>query len=166
MTITFLCEHCHKEVSAPDSAGGKRGKCPFCGQTSFIPTPVADDELPDLAPVDEEEERRRREHLERLRQQEHDLIAETGGDAGPPLEQRDDLTSEDLHHLVVNYCLDLFGGKLTRAQTHADKLRELGPVGRQAVKDFQSGTATEEALGALPQPLLMGFLNQLSEELG
>ena len=161
MSIKFNCEDCHREVTAPDDAAGKRGKCPFCGHSTYIPTPVSDDELLDLAPIDEAEERRRKREIEALRKQEHDLIAELRGDNEPPLEQREDLASDDLHHFVVNYCLDMFAGKLDRAKTHADKLKTFGQKGRQAVNDFITGKAQEPPLGTIPKPVLMGFLKQL-----
>jgi hypothetical protein len=153
-------------VDAPDSAVGKRGKCPFCQQTTYIPLPVSEDEVLDLAPVDEEEERRRQEEIEALRQQERDLIAEIGGEAAVPLEQRDDLAPEDLHHFVVNYCLDMAGGKLDRARVHATRLREFGSIGREAVRDFQNQKVAEPAVKDIPEPVLMGFLKQLVEEIG
>jgi len=165
MTITFRCEHCRRDVKAPQQAAGKRGKCPFCGQSSYIPAPIEVDDLPDLAPIDEEEERREKESVRALRQQEHDLIAETGGDAPVPLDQREDLVAEDLHHFVVNYCLDMFNGKLGRAGSHAQKLKEFGQTGADALKDFQAGKAAEPALGDIPEPVLQGFLKQLAEEL-
>lgn len=166
MTITFRCEHCHKDVTAPDSAAGKRGKCPHCGQTGYIPAPVSEDDVLDLAPVDEDEERRRQQEIEALRQQERELIAQTGGGASVPLDQREDLTSEDLHHFVVNYCLDMANGRLERAQMHAEKLGEFGPVGRQAVRDFQNQDVDESALEDIPEPVRMGFLKQLAEQMG
>jgi len=163
MSIKFSCEHCHREVNAPDQAAGKRGKCPYCGQSSYIPAPVSDEDVLDLAPIDEDEERKRKAEIEALRQAEHDLIAEQRGSDEPPLEQRDDVQSDDLHHFVVNYCLDMFAGKLDRARMHADKLRTFGPAGRQAIRDFQSGKVTEDALADIPKPVLLGFLKELNQ---
>ena len=166
MTITFKCEHCHKEVTAPDTVAGKRGKCPYCKQTMYIPAPVSEDDVLDLAPIDEAEERRRQEEIRALREQDEALIAETGGNVPVPLEHRDDLTSEDLHHFVVNYCLQMAKGRLDRARLHAAKLGEFGSVGHEAVRDFQNQKVAEPALGEIPQPVLTGFLKQLVEEMG
>jgi len=165
MTIKFRCEHCHKEVNAPDTAAGKRGKCPYCGQGSYIPAPVSDEDVLPLAPIDEEEERRRQEEIHALLKQERELIAESKGEPPVPLEHREDLDTEDLHHFVVNYCLDMGGGRLDRAQAHVQKLKSFGQKGIGAVNDFITGRAGEPALKNIPRPVLMGFLKQLSERL-
>lgn len=165
MSITFRCEHCGKDVQAPDAAAGKRGKCPFCGQSNYIPAPVAEEDLLPLAPVDEEEERKRAQEIRRLRDQDRELIAETGGQPDVPLEHRKDMTPEDLYHLVVNYCLDLANSNLERARTHVAKLRQFRLMAQQAVNDFLAGKASEQALSRIPPRVLQGFLARLRDEL-
>ena len=52
--IKFSCEHCGKDnITAPDTAAGKRGKCPACKQVVSIPT--LDDVETDLDIVEEPE---------------------------------------------------------------------------------------------------------------
>jgi len=170
MAITFECEHCRKQVEAPDSAAGKRGKCPYCGETSYIPAPLGeDDEIP-LAPIDEAEERRRQEEERRLVHEEDPLLEAEGnlggkGGAYTPLEHRKDVSAEDLHHFVVNFCLDMSASKLNRAPRHAEELREFGNTGLQAVEDFLSGKVIEPALDGIPTGVLHGFLKELRERL-
>ena len=53
MGITFHCEHCGKKIEAPDSAGGKWGRCPACHNKVYVPGLSSDEKLK-LAPVDEE----------------------------------------------------------------------------------------------------------------
>lgn len=161
MPITFRCEHCGKDVKAPDGAGGKRGKCPHCGQSNYIPAPPAEDNAIPLAEIGAEEEKRRREEQKALLEQERELIAETAPPQTAPLDQREDLTSEDLHHLVINYCLDMAAGKLDRAETHIEQLKKHSQLGVTAVDDFLKGEVTEPALGDIPAPVLQGFLKQL-----
>ena len=167
MTIQFRCEHCGKKVEAPDSAGGKRGRCPSCKQSNYIPGSVSDDELYDLAPESEADRQRTRKEAEALRRQEEGLLAEMGDREAPPvpLEHRQDLTAEDLHHLVVNYCLDLATNKLDRAQTYVAELRKFPRLGFETVDDFLSGKALEPALDAIPAKILQGFLKQLRASL-
>lgn len=166
MSITFRCEHCHQDVKAPDSAGGKRGKCPYCQKSSYIPAPVAQDDLLDLAPVDEEDERRQQAEAQALWQQDLALLdSSDGAPASPPLEQREDLTPEDLHHFAINYCLDMANSNLDRAPAHVAKLKQFGSLGSQAVDDLLADEMLAPALSSLPEPLVRGFLKQLREEL-
>ena len=165
MTIKFQCENCRKEVKAPDEAGGRRGKCPFCGMSNYIPRPVSEEELLPLAPLDEAEEQRRQAEIQELFRQERDILAETGDRPGPPLEQRDDLSSADLHHYVVNYLLDMAHSNLRRAQTHVTELSKFGPLGKQAVEDFAGGQVQEPAIEEIPEKLREAFLLQLKEQL-
>ena len=172
MPIKFECTECHKIVTAPDASGGKRGKCPFCGRLVDIPLPPPpppppppEEEDPDLiplAPIDEDEERKLAQERKALYDQEQSLLeAMVPSEDSVPLEQREDLSSEDLHHFVVNYLLDMFDGNLARAGMHADKLRSLGFAGIGAVDDFLEGKADEPALGHIPAPIREGFLREL-----
>ena len=40
MAITVRCPECGKRLQAPDSAAGKRAKCPNCSKVLVIPEPV------------------------------------------------------------------------------------------------------------------------------
>jgi hypothetical protein len=161
MSIKFQCEHCRKEVKAPDEAAGRRGKCPFCGESNYVPRPVSPDELLPLAPVDEEEERRHKQEVRELLEQEREILADLGKTPLPPLEHREDISPADLYHHVVNYCLDLAVSNLNRAELHVYELRKFGPLGIEAVDDFISGKAIEAALNGIPTKILQAFLNQL-----
>lgn len=44
MPIPVACPSCGKQLQAPDSAAGKRAKCPACGNVFAIPEPVHDAE--------------------------------------------------------------------------------------------------------------------------
>ena len=170
MPIKFECTECHKTVTAPDAAAGKKGKCPHCGMKVDIPLPPPpplEEEDPDLiplAPIDEDEERRLAQERKALYAQEQALLAATSPtDDGPPLEQREDLSAEDLHHFVVNYLMDMFEGNLQRAGMHADKLKSFGFAGIGAVDDFLEGGVDEPALSKIPEPIRKGFLRELRE---
>ncbi|MBY0527812.1 MAG: LITAF-like zinc ribbon domain-containing protein [Gemmataceae bacterium] len=39
MTIRFFCPACKHPCSAPDDAGGRKGKCPKCGAAMEVPVP-------------------------------------------------------------------------------------------------------------------------------
>ena len=164
MAIVFKCGGCQKDVRAPDEAAGKRGKCPYCGQSNYIPTPVPEEEVLYLAPVDEAEERRRQEEIRRLVEQEKAILAAKDAGDAVPLEHREDLTSADLHHFVVNYCLDLYAGKSLRLRTFVEPLRKFKAAGLQAVDDFLSGKVSEPGLKHIQPRTLKTFLLQLRDE--
>ena len=169
MTIRFNCEHCGKEIKAPDSAGGKRGKCPYCGQSNDVPSPIVedDDDIIPLAPIDEDDERRREEEAHRLYEQEAAMLSSSDNDTSPtaPLEQRENVSAADLYHFVVNYCLDMAAGNTERAQQHIASLRRHGGMGLQAVQDFLGGSVSEPALAKMPKTTLERYLMQLGDAL-
>ncbi len=166
MTITIHCENCRREVTAPDAAAGKRGRCPHCGHSNYIPAPVAEDEILDLAPIDEAEERRSKEEARRLLEQEKAILAADKEKPGVPLDQKAEVASDDLHHFVVNYCMDVFASKLDRLRQHVQALRKHKAAGLQAVDDFLSEKVKEPALKPIPPRALKAFLAQLKDEVG
>jgi len=161
MTIRFRCEACNKTVEAPDSAAGKRGKCPYCQHSCFIAAPVSEDDLIPLSPM-EDEPAPADPDVERVEKQ---LLHEMSGEEDTPLEHKEDLKSEDLHHFVVNYVMDMFNGNLERAEVSARKLKKFKFTAIEAVQDFQRGKAKEDVLGALPPKVLKGFLEALLDKL-
>jgi len=166
--IRFTCQQCGKEVQAPAAAAGRTGKCPYCGHSNPVPAPpddAAGDDLIPLAPLDDEEETRRKQEVEHLLAQEEAILSATGeAQQEPRLDQRDDVKAADLHHLVVNYCLDMTDSKIEQAQIHAEKLKRFGDAGVQAVRDFLMDEALEPALDRVAPALLQGFLKQLMKE--
>jgi len=165
MSISFKCEHCGKQVEAPDAAGGKRGRCPYCKQTCYIPAPVADDDLYDLAPEDEKGP----QDADALRRQERALLSEMGdgdAEAAPvPIDQRSDLSPDDVQHLVVNFCLDMAGSNMDRAAVHQAQLAKVARTAIAAVDEFISGKTAEPALDPIPTKILQGFLKTLRDAL-
>lgn len=51
MPIAVVCRGCHARLNAPDTAAGKRVKCPKCGAAMTVPAPAADE---DFEVVDDE----------------------------------------------------------------------------------------------------------------
>ncbi len=164
MAIRFHCDHCGKLIKAPDSAGGRQGKCPACEGVNYIPAPP--EEAEEL-PLDEAEERLMREQEAALFAKDQAILAESSAvETQPRLSQMDtaDVDGKDLHHLVVNYCLDMFAGNLERAATHVAKLNQHTGPNHQAVKDFQDGKVREPAMANIPAKVLAGFLKALHKQ--
>ena len=61
MAIKFHCENCGQKVKAPDETGGKRGQCPCCKKSVYIPRPQNEIEEIPLKPLSPEDERQERE---------------------------------------------------------------------------------------------------------
>ncbi len=77
MSISFHCEYCGKRIQAPDTAAGKKGKCPACHNQIFVPAAeMADDELK-LAPIDETEEQRQKRLLAESFKLRQNILSET-----------------------------------------------------------------------------------------
>lgn len=168
MGISFNCEKCGKKIEAPDSAGGKRGRCPYCQASNYIPSPVAEDDIYELAPEDSVEEARRQKEMEEIREHTRTLIAEMGSpDAVGPggLEMSDNLKPEDLHPLIINYCIAMHASKLERAQKHMGDLKKVKRMARSEVDRFLAGDILEPALDPIPMKLRMGYLDQLKKAL-
>jgi len=170
MTISFRCEHCGKRVEAPDEVGGRRGRCPYCKGSNYIPAPKTgqEEELLDLAPEDEEALRKHQREIQALRETERALIAELGhreASAPPAVDQREDLKPEHLHPYIVNYCLALAGSNLEQANHHLEQLKKVRRMAKAEVERFLSGDILEPTLANIPPKVLHGFLNQLKGSL-
>ena len=165
MTIKFNCQQCRKEIQAPDAAGGKRGKCPYCATSNYVPMPVAEDDTIPLAPVDEQDELQRQKEIEELLRQERALLAETGEEPSERGAESDAGGATDLRQLVVEYCLDMHKGKLPKAQATAAALKKNPSAALRLVGDFMSGREIEPGLATMPGALLQGFLRQLRGQL-
>lgn len=125
-----------------------------------------DEDIIPLAPIDEAEEQRRAEHLRKLRELEAPLRAESAPLPTVPLEHRENLTSADLEHFVVNYCLDAHNLHRERLDLHVRKLRRFGELGREAAYNFLEGRSSEPVLREIDPDDLKHFLNDLLEQLG
>lgn len=168
MTISFACEHCGKRVEAPEEAGGHRGRCPYCKNSCYIPSPVREEDLIDLVPENAEDERRHQQEVDALRRQDRALIADSSErlEAPPePIEMREALKPEDLHPFIINYVLDLSQSQLERAEKHLAELKKVKRMARAEVERFLAGDLLEPALDTVPAKLRMGFLNQLKAAL-
>ena len=56
MSIELHCPQCQKSIKAPDSAGGKHGKCPYCKASVYIPDAHDNIEILSITPIDGSDE--------------------------------------------------------------------------------------------------------------
>lgn len=123
-----------------------------------------EDGLIPLAPLDEDDEIRRREALREDLQANHDMLAAMTRQPVVPLEHRENLTTADLEHFVINYCLDAFEGRSERAFQNVQQLRRFAALGMQTVEEFQAGKK-DEALKLIPADRLKKLLRTLLTDL-
>lgn len=173
MPIELHCPDCEKLIRAPDNAGGRHGKCPFCEARVYIPLPPsAEDEIA-IAPLDDsdhEAERLRREAIRYAASVDKEAdTGEKGGDAparggsrpGPAAAPGEVI---DLGDNVEAFVLAMKASKLDEAEKIAGRLKRAG----SRAKDYVEGLIldpTPPPIEGVPKPLVMGFLKALLERL-
>jgi phage FluMu protein Com len=177
MAIEFHCEHCGKFIRAADEHGGKHGKCPACHQRVYIPS--SDIEPLELAPIDEDADRRARQMAQESNRLADALLNESlppsgglagasagaRGAAGPtrpaPARAEPAVPNIDIASTVHEYAIAMFEGELEEAQQHAEALRRFPRQMEEVVQRIVSDELPPPAVEHIPRPLLMGFLKQL-----
>lgn len=180
MAIEIHCPACSKGIRAPDDAGGKRGKCPYCGASVYIPMPAAEVEDIPLAPVDPRAERER----ERLRQEsilyaaqvDHDeppkydvgASARSAGVSGAAPRGRERSAADDepidVHDLVQKFVLAMRDSNLVEADRIAGRLRRR----REQTDEYVQGLLLDQmglSVKGVPQAVVNGFLKNLLERI-
>ncbi len=178
MAITFHCEYCGKKIEAPDSAGGKWGKCPVCHHKLYVPKLDSDEELK-LAPLDETEEERRKRLIAETHKLTQDILQEkvvpevpaevADGPAEVPEVPAEvaepipiyEMGEKELTKNVILYLRQMADGELDQAQRVADSIT---PYGRQAVEILDRialSEIPEPELADVPQQVLSGLIRDL-----
>ncbi len=162
MSIELPCPECRKLIRAPDDAGGKRGKCPYCKNSVYIPMPPDDSEEIGIAPLDDDDERKaeelRRESLRYATAADH--VTDTGPDddassvGGPPGEV------VDVANEVARFVRAMHESKLDEAESAATQLKKNAPRARDQIEGLLVAEAPPQ-FEDLPRPLLLGFLKML-----
>ncbi len=174
MSIELHCPKCSNLIKAPDNAGGKHGKCPYCQNKVYIPTPASDDDEISITPIDTEAERleakMRAESAEYAAKLSHagevPEGADTGGfggdsagvfsmDAGEVIDVADGV--EKFVYAMRDSKLEIADEVVAQLKRNANK-----------ANDYIDGVmvdATPPDFDGLPKPLVHGFLNTLKGRL-
>ena len=175
MGISFHCEHCGRKIEAPDTAGGKWGKCPACHNKVYVPagkTAQSDDELR-LAPLDTDDEVKKRKMLAeeaRLRQAilEETNVPEEGSvpkNQSPPPSKPNTLSDAELTTCIISYLRQMADCDLDQAQETA---RSIIPSGQNAVRILERialSEIPEPEIADIPQQVLSGLIKNLRSRL-
>lgn len=170
VAIEFHCEHCNHLIKAPDDAGGRTGNCPHCHNATYIPRPVPDDDVYDLAPLDDSEEKRRKKEASEDAAYQRSLLHERatpGEKAGAPKGGMSGFVapSKQLTTLIISFVEAMSTGKLEKADSVASELSRDKPAVLKVLDDMTRDDLSQYGLPALPKPVLNGFLKQLRQRL-
>jgi hypothetical protein len=168
MGISFHCEHCGRKIEAPDTAGGKWGKCPACHNKVYVPANTPPDDELRLAPIDTEEERKRKKMLaevDHLREEilkekdipEEGVIPKNHSAAPKP----GDLSDAELTTFIISYLRQMADGDLDQAEETA---LAIIPNGHNAVRILERialSEIPEPELADIPQQVLSGLIKSL-----
>ena len=162
MAIVFHCEHCGKKIEAPDSAGGKWGKCPACHNKLYVPKLSSNEELK-LAPINENSEERQKQLMAETYKLTQDILLEREvpdepAEAATPASEVND---EHLTKSVIAYLRQMADGELGKAQETADLLTPYGPRAVKVLDRIALSEIPEPELADIPQQVLSSLIRTL-----
>ena len=163
MSIKFHCEHCGKRIDAPDTAGGKWGRCPSCHNKVYVPQPEAEEDELKLAPVDETEEQRQRRLLAESFQITQSILQEKNAPDGAdsPLAPAREISEEELTVIIVRYLRQMYDGDLDEAQRTAESIAAHRRQARSILDRIATSEPPDAELLDIPPHLLSGFIRNL-----
>ena len=174
MSITFHCDHCGKKIEAPDTAGGKWGKCPGCKNRVYVPSNApAEDELK-LAPLDNEDEKKHKDFMKEEYSLRQEILKETEVPdektkpkpaAAAAAQKAAKLSEAELTTSVIAYLRQMADGDLEEAEKTA---KTILPEGAKAVKILERialSEIPEPEIADIPQQVLSGMIKNLRNRL-
>ena len=173
MSIELHCPQCEKLIRAPNEAGGRRGKCPYCKNSVYIPTPPDESGEIGLAPLDIADE----DKVEALRRESVkfasllDHATDAKGISDEPTTEQDPpvipIAAEvvDPAVEVESFIAAMRDSRLDDADAAANRLKGSGRSARSYVRSLIA-EGTLPAVESVPPPVVAGFLKSLMERLG
>jgi len=165
MAITFHCECCKKKINAPDSAGGKWGKCPYCTHKCYIPSPPSpDDEEIKLAPIDETEEEKYKRMMLETQSVTQSLLHQTQEPTDSA--QKDDIDDKELAKRILNYLKLMSEGSLDDAHNLAEKISPYKKSALPMLEKLLTAKAPLPGLHSIPKKVLEHYIKDMITKLG
>lgn len=164
MAISFHCTYCGKKIEAADSAAGKWGKCPACHNKLYIPGLSTGDEIK-LAPVNKEEEERKKQLLAETFQIEQDILSEREIPEDSISVGAAKTSDKELTKNIIVYLRLVADGDLGEAEKN---LTFITAYSSQAVKILDAIAVSEipePELADVPQQVLSGVIKSLRQKL-
>jgi hypothetical protein len=165
MSIKFHCEHCGKKIDAPDTAGGKWGKCPACHNRVYVPQMEAEEELK-LAPIDETEEERQKRLLAETFQLTQSILQEKDVPEGDPFSSpAQEISDEKMTEAIVRYLRQMVDGDLDTAQRTSETIASDRRKAREILSQMAAGDPPDAELADVPPQVLSGLIRNLRTRL-
>jgi DNA-directed RNA polymerase subunit RPC12/RpoP len=169
MTISFHCEHCGKKIEAPDSAGGKWGKCPACRNKVYVPGLDSDDELK-LAPIDEKDLAEQRRLMAETRQVEQEILSEKVVPEGSVETDINNIASDasekELTKNIIVYLRQMADGELDHAERLSNAIAPYRSRALEILDIIALSEIPEPELADIPQQVLSGLIRTLRNRIG
>ncbi|UCF43370.1 MAG: hypothetical protein JSV99_00100 [Planctomycetota bacterium] len=169
MTISFHCDHCGKKIEAPDSAGGKSGKCPACRGKVHVPSLDSDDELK-LAPIDEKDLAEQRRLMAETHQVEQEILSETVVPEGSVETDINSLASDtsekELTKNIIVYLRQMADGELDQAERLSNAIAPYRGRALEILDRIALSEIPEPELADIPQQVLSGLIRTLRNRIG
>ncbi|MCK4914093.1 MAG: hypothetical protein KAI59_04000 [Planctomycetes bacterium] len=169
MAIVFHCEYCDKKIEAPDTAGGKWGKCPSCHNKLYVPNLAAnaDDEELKIAPINDSEEAKERKLMAETYQLTQKILEEKETPEGrqtqtaKPAESAPTLSDKQLTEKIIS-CLRLMAdGQLDRADIAIDTLANQIEQAGKILDNIALSEIPEPQLDDIPPQVLAGLIRTM-----
>jgi hypothetical protein len=162
MPIKLHCSACGRKIEAPDSAGGKWGKCPGCHTKLYVPLPSAEEDELRLAPVDETEEQKRKQlMLETYRLTKDILDEKSVPDVPGAVGATPEIGEEALTNHIIHYLRQMADGDLDTAQRTADLIVPHRRKAATILEHFAKTYPPDPELEDVPQQVLSGLIRNL-----
>ncbi len=171
MTVTFHCEYCGKKIEAPDSAGGKWGKCPACHNKLYVPDLSEGEELK-LAPIDESEEARRKRLMDETSKLSEDILREKevpGESADVEAEVMvwpAEISDEQLEKNIIGCLHQMAEGQEEAAKRSRGLIASYGKRSIKILDKIALAEIPERELAGIPQQVLSGLIRELRSRMG
>ncbi len=162
MAIKLHCNACGKKIEAPDSAGGKWGKCPACHTKLYVPLPPTEDDELKLAPIDETEEQKKKQLMQETFRLTQHILEEKGAPEAPrTVGPVPEINEETLTNHIIRYLRQMANGDLDVAQRTADLIvphrRKASTILEQLAKSYPPDPELED----IPPQVLSGLVRNL-----
>jgi hypothetical protein len=163
MPIKLHCPACGKRIEAPDSAGGKWGKCPGCHNKVYVPLPQTDDDELQLAPLDESELEAQQRLMAETHQLTREILSERATPEAPPTASgpAPDITEEKLTEHIVAYLRQMVDGRLDEAQRTAERIVPHRRKAAVILDQFARSDVPDPELEDIPKQVLSGLIRNL-----